>query len=596
MKREGFKAWLGSRLNRKIFLSLLAVSLIPLGFVYYYINSTYSEKLMSDAFNQNQLTERNTVVLLEDYLTKIEYISNLFFDSDTQAMIRGASNPLSSYSTRATLERKVRVNLDLFKVMEYVDQVTFLKRDGTLLHVITSHGYEEIIPFEPPSGQADKRFKNQRLMKIEEMAGEYPEEYKGKYVYLRQVDDLNLVNGALGWLYIVFDRERIDSILKDLRDVMNTEVVLSDGSLLYSTLEGGEEEVERLRADAVSYMAPARDRKKSDIIYWDYNIANLGITVTFFDDMWRIEKHIRALSNMTGMVIAMTILVILASSFLFSRNIVRPVAKLHKNLDRVRDGDYSVRVAVESNDELGDLCDAFNGMAGEIDRLVNQVYSVELKEKEAAIKALQAQINPHFLYNTLDMIKSMAEIYGASQVSEMIVALSRLFRYTTQTNTVLVTVGEELGHLSSYMTIVNARFGGKIEFWTDVPKELLGEMIVKVCLQPLVENAISHGLGRGAAGGRIGVTVRREGRTMVVKVEDNGGGIRPERLEEIRSRLASREGREEESGKGSVGLKNIHDRIRLYYGEDYGILIDSYPERGTVVTLRYPSGPALKKE
>ena len=231
MKWEGMKAWLGSRLNRKIFLSLLAVSLIPLGFVYYYINSVYSEKLMSDAFNQNQLTERNTAVLLEDYLTRIEYISNLFFDSDTQAMIRSASNPLSNYSTRVALERKVRVNLDLFKVMGYVDQVTFLKKDGTLLHVITSHGYEEAIPFAPPSNPVDTRFKNQRLMKIEEMAGEYPEKYSGKYVYLRQVDDLNLGNGALGWLYIVFDRERFDSILKDLRDVMNTDVVLNDGRL-----------------------------------------------------------------------------------------------------------------------------------------------------------------------------------------------------------------------------------------------------------------------------------------------------------------------------------------------------------------------------
>lgn len=150
---------------------------------------------------------------------------------------------------------------------------------------------------------------------------------------------------------------------------MNTDVVLNDGRLLYSTLESGEEEEEHLRTRAVSYMAPAKDRKKSgdDILGLRYRQSwDQG---HIFDDMWRIEKYIRALSDMTGLVIAMTILIILAASFLFSRNIVRPVAKLHKNLERIRDGDYSVRVAVESNDELGDLCDAFNGMAGEIDRL-----------------------------------------------------------------------------------------------------------------------------------------------------------------------------------------------------------------------------------
>ena len=164
MKRMRIKTWMESRLNRKIFLSFLTVSLIPLCIVYCYINSAYSEKLRSDAFTQNQLTERNTAVLLEDYLTKIEYISNLFFDSDTQAMIRGASDPLSSYSARMALEKKVRVNLDLFKVMAYVDQVTFLKQDGTAINVMNSLGYADTIPFSAPQEGVGKRFKNQRLM------------------------------------------------------------------------------------------------------------------------------------------------------------------------------------------------------------------------------------------------------------------------------------------------------------------------------------------------------------------------------------------------------------------------------------------------
>ena len=295
-------------------------------------------------------------------------------------------------------------------------------------------------------------------------------------------------------------------------------------------------------------------------------------------------------------MIFVTVLIILAASFLFSETIVRPVTRLHRNLVRVKEGDYTVRVQVETRDEVGDLCEAFNGMAEEIDRLVNQVYSVELKEKEAAIKALQAQINPHFLYNTLDMIKSMAELNGALQVSEMIMALSKLFRYATHTDGVLVTIREELENLSSYMTIVNARFGGRIEFAARVPEELLTESIVKVCLQPLVENAISHGLGRGRAGGRIAVTVEKENGIITVTVEDNGGGILPDRLEEIRNRLERKEHVEEESGRGHVGLKNIHDRIRLYYGETYGIVIDSFPERGTVVTLSYPSDGGPDRE
>ena len=593
MKRVRIKTWLESRLNRKIFLSFLTVSLIPLCIVYCYINSAYSEKLRSDAFTQNQLTERNTAVLLEDYLTKIEYISNLFFDSDTQAMIRGASDSLSSYSARMALEKKVRVNLDLFKVMAYVDQVTFLKQDGTAMDVMNSLGYADTILFSVPPEEVGKRFKNQRLMRIEELNDSYTD----KYVYLRQIDDLDLKNGTLGWLFIVFDRDQFDLLLQDLRTVLNTEIAMDDGQqLLYDTMSGGPEAVNRLRAAAVSYSAPPKERRRAESISWDYRIENLGIRVTFFDDMKGVESNIRALSTMTGTVIFITVLIILAASFLFSETIVRPVTRLHKNLVRVKEGDYTVRVHVETRDEVGDLCDAFNGMAEEIDRLVNRVYSVELKEKEAAIKALQAQINPHFLYNTLDMIKSMAELNGALQVSEMIMALSKLFRYATHTDGVLVTIREELENLSSYMTIVNARFGGRIEFAARVPEELLTESIVKVCLQPLVENAISHGLGRGRAGGRIAVTVEKENGIITVTVEDNGGGILPDRLEEIRNRLERKEHVEEESGRGHVGLKNIHDRIRLYYGETYGIVIDSFPERGTVVTLSYPSDGGPDRE
>lgn len=594
MKRVRIKTWLESRLNRKIFLSFLTVSLIPLCIVYCYINSAYSEKLRSDAFTQNQLTERNTAVLLEDYLTKIEYISNLFFDSDTQAMIRGASDSLSSYSARMALEKKVRVNLDLFKVMAYVDQVTFLKQDGTAMDVMNSLGYADTILFSVPPEEVGKRFKNQRLMRIEELNDSYTD----KYVYLRQIDDLDLKNGTLGWLFIVFDRDQFDLLLQDLRTVLNTEIAMDDGELLlYDTMSGGPEAVNRLRAAAVSYSAPPKERRRAESISWDYRIENLGIRVTFFDDMKGVESNIRALSTMTGTVIFITVLIILAASLLFSETIVRPVTRLHKNLVRVKEGDYTVRVHVETRDEVGDLCDAFNGMAEEIDRLVNRVYSVELKEKEAAIKALQAQINPHFLYNTLDMIKSMAELYGALQVSEMIMALSKLFRYATHTDGVLVTIREELENLSSYMTIVGARFGGRIVFAARVPEELLAEPIVKVCLQPLVENSISHGLGRGRSGGRIAVTVKKEDGIMTVTVEDNGGGIQPERLAEIRGRLERRERVEEESGRGNVGLKNIHDRIRLYYGDAYGIVIDSFPGKGTVVTLSYPSDeiPAPEK-
>ncbi len=579
--------WIKSRLNRKIFICFLTVSLIPLCLVYAYINSSYSGRLRRDAVTQNQLVEKNTSVLLEDYLTKIEYISNLFYDSDIQDIIRKASGPLLNYNAKQQLEKKVRVNLDLFRILDDVDQVTFIKKDGGSLDIMNAYGYGNVILFEGQKDRTRNRYKNQILLPIDEL----DETRTGKYVYIRSVNDLNYWGGSLGTLYIVFDKSRLDRIFDELGGLLDTRVVLwAQGKALYSNLPEGEKTPEELDREAASFSADGEIPKKSSLIKWGYTVDSLGIRVMFYDHMGKIEENVRQLSRLTGIVIAISILVIFLSSLFFSRTIVRPVTRLSKSLQRVREGDFSVRARVETNDELGDMCHAFNDMAKEIDRLINQVYAIQLKENEASIKALQAQINPHFLYNTLDMIKSMAEIYGAGQVSEVTMALSGMFRYATRSSGVVVTVQEELQNLQNYMKIVNMRFGGGITCRMDVPEELLSEKIVRVCLQPIVENAVSHGLGRGGTIGTVSIKIRRQESCIRIEVEDDGAGMEQKRLEEIRNRLAEAARAEDSVNGGSVGLKNIHDRIRLYYGTDYGIQIESEKGKGTKVTLCYPAG------
>ena len=209
-------------------------------------------------------------------------------------------------------------------------------------------------------------------------------------------------------------------------------------------------------------------------------------------------------------------------------------------------------------------------------------------KKDAEIRALEAQINPHFLYNTLDMIKSMADIYEAYEVGDVIVALSGVFRYATHTSNLIVTVQDELANLQNYMKIINARYGGNIVCTVDVPEELLTEQMIKVCLQPLVENCISHGVGRGRKGKEIRVSVKRVDGDILVLVSDDGVGIPAGRLKEIRESLELPAGANTGSDMGGVGLKNIHDRIQLYYGDEGGLAIESEEGVGTTVTVRYP--------
>ncbi len=573
--------WFTSRLYRKMFASFLIVALVPLCAVYLYINSRYSARMEEDAASINQLAERNTGIMLNDFLMKAESISNLFFNSNTQKILKEpGTDELSVYNAQMNLEKVVRVSLDLYKIMDRVDQVTFISRNGTGCHVMNSSKPVRVLPFDHLDGRGVNAYKNHVLLSMDEVS-------EGKLVYVRRIDDVEARNRELGYLYVVFDRTEIDRIFSDLSQVLDTRVVLKNqnGEILYANFE-----------DAASWTAGAEASELHDgipadtpWIKWDYSIDNFVLTLTFYDEVQKLNLNIQELNHWTEIVILLTIGVILTASFLFARTIVTPVLRLQDRLVRVRSGDFQVRVPVETKDELGDVGLAFNDMAEEIDRLVNQVYTIRIKEKEAAIAALQAQINPHFLYNTLDMIKSMADIYEAGEVSSVIVALSGLFRYATHTDTVIVTIQEELSNLHNYMKIVNARLGGRISCSVDVPEELLKRPIVKVCLQPIVENSISHGLRRGGKARKIIVRFEQAGSDIMVTVRDDGVGIDEERLKEIRRRLELPPREDIKARAGSVGLKNIHDRIRLYYGSEYGVTIESRLGEGTIVTVRYPA-------
>ena len=559
--------WFGSRIYRKIFASFLVVSLVPLCIVYFYINFRYSERLEQDAVSMNRLAEQNAGIRLSDSLTKIEYISNLFFNSSTQEILKRPDDTLSLYNARIALEQIVRVNLDLFKIMNQVDQVTFVKQNGISFDIINSNKKGMPVSFTKPADGLLNNYKNHGIYN-QSMLEELPD---NKLVYVRRIMDVDVLTQELGYLFVVFDKNMLDGIFGGLEEVIQTRIMVENtaGQVLYSNTE------ETMPVDG-------------DWITWNYGIDNFGLVVTFYDELQNINANIQALDRITEAVIILSMAVILAASVMLAKTIVTPVLDLHKNLIRVRNGDFKVRVPAETKDELGDMGRAFNDMAGEIDRLVNQVYTIQLKEKEAAIAALQAQINPHFLYNTLDMIKSMADIYDASQVGEVIVALSGVFRYATRTSHLIVTVQDELMNLQNYMKIIDARFGGKIISRVEVPDELLKEQMIKICLQPLVENCISHGMARGGRGKEISVSIGRDSENVVVRVADDGVGIAPERLREIRENLAQPIREHTSHGIGGVGLKNIHDRIRLYYGEEYGVTIESEEGVGTVVTVCYP--------
>jgi two-component system sensor histidine kinase YesM len=293
--------------------------------------------------------------------------------------------------------------------------------------------------------------------------------------------------------------------------------------------------------------------------------------------------NLREVSYVLG---GLTIVLAVATAMYFTRSIVQPIGKLRKLMRRAEAGDLAVHFESANQDEIGQLGRSFNRMIIEIRKLIDLVYEEQKKKREAELKIMQAQIKPHFLYNTLDTIQWMAQERKADDVVVMIIALTNLFRIGLSKGKESITVSEEMEHIKSYLFIQKARYESKLNYEINIDPEVRQEIVIKLTLQPLVENAIYHGIKARRGEGHIKIDVYRVDNKLCLSVMDNGAGIPPEKLKKLQAVLSGvNTGEEELLG---FGLFNVHERIRLVYGEQYGVQIYSSIGEGTKVDVWYP--------
>lgn len=315
---------------------------------------------------------------------------------------------------------------------------------------------------------------------------------------------------------------------------------------------------------------------------------------TFSDTGWRIVgaiplnellKVVTDLQIATVIIAMVTLLFAFIASWFFTNSIVRPVDKLRSLMRKVEEGELYIRYPVRREDEIGQLGNSFNKMVEEIENLINMVYVEQKEKREAELKALQAQIKPHFLYNTLDTIHWMAQERNADDIVEMIVALTNLFRIGLSRGNEIISLSQEIEHVESYLVIQLERYENKLDYHIEIAEELSDHKVLKIILQPLVENAIYHGIKSRVGKGMILINGFKEDNCLRLVVEDDGVGISEEKLQQLREDIQLNRQAER---KNSYGLFNVHERIQLTYGSEYGISIDSVEGKRTVVTITLP--------
>ena len=286
--------------------------------------------------------------------------------------------------------------------------------------------------------------------------------------------------------------------------------------------------------------------------------------------------------SLLGMGIVLILVIIL--SYYIPRSITMPITRISRVTDQVAKGNLSVRAAAESGAEARMLSDSLNAMIDKINELLDQVTTEQIRLRKAEFELLQAQINPHFLYNTLDTIVWLAEAGDQKRVVSMVGNLSDFFRTSLNQGKDIISIREELAHVRSYLEIQQVRYQDILRYEITVPEDLYEYKIPKITIQPLVENALYHGIKNKRGQGTITVSGKRNENGFVLYVRDNGIGMTQERLKEVRAGIQKLS----YTGKEIYGLYNVNERIRLNFGETYGISIESTYGEGTCVSISLP--------
>jgi two-component system, sensor histidine kinase YesM len=313
----------------------------------------------------------------------------------------------------------------------------------------------------------------------------------------------------------------------------------------------------------------------------------LALMLPYRDIVRLSARPIRQMLLVFCLIIPLTLLV----AFVVSRSATRRIQNLITEMDRVVQGDFSVALNPGNRDEIGQMTERFNLMVSEIEQLIEEKYRLGKEVKNLELKALQAQINPHFLYNTLDLINWMSLRYDAHEIRTLVNALSRFYKLSLGMGVDTVTVRAEIEHARTYVQIQNMRYEDAIELIVEVPTGLLGCPILKLVVQPLVENAIYHGiLLKKDERGTIRIRGERDGDCVHLSVEDDGMGMSEETVQRVLS------GNAVSKDHHGYGVRNIHERLQLSYGIGFGLRFRSVPGKGTSVRITIPAGTADEEQ
>uniref|UniRef100_UPI00359CB6E6 histidine kinase n=1 Tax=Faecalicatena contorta TaxID=39482 RepID=UPI00359CB6E6 len=491
---------------------------------------------------------------------KIEnYTVNMIGDSDIQDFLESADNSSRNYVPSMTAEMRNRI-------LSYTDYDSAIRS----IYLIDNFGrmYSNL-SHKAISGYLESK---EELRKRSDASAVWFTDFNDSSIVVYRIVNNNTTDlkRKIGAICMVIDKslfaDRIQQLL--LEDTQNYRLESADGNFRISSA------ADRDTFSAEKYIISSYDNRIWRLETWiDKDEAYASIYLIF---------KILALELMVLLVISICMVIYL------SGRITRPISDIRNAMKQIGKGNMEAEVPVSGEDEIGQLAATMNRMSKKIGELVERIRREETNQRLLELKAMQYQINPHFLYNTLDSISMFARKNHDEQCEELVIALSDFFRISLSHGQEFVTVEKEVEYAECYLEIQNIRFPEQITWDVTVEDGLKEIKIMKFILQPLVENSIYHGIREAGRKGHIQISAYQDANGLILCVQDDGIGMLPEELTELMADLESEEIREKDIHEGGFGLKNVHQRLKLMYGENSGLQIKSEWEEGTCITIYIP--------
>lgn len=575
----------------KLLFILYLQIMIPLILIGYMSYQKSSEIIRNKSIMYSQDILRTIELRLSDYFNNLNNLSqDLLYDQkiyDIMNQSTSVNNLLDDYVAHNEIKNILK---KVLLSRSEVQSISFITRTGKSYSSDSNTGktnIKDILPYEAVLTKA--REGNGKVIWYLDSNGE-----KVENIFLaRTVNNIDNF-GEIGLMVIMIKKEFLETVYQGLltEAMQNIAIISENNEVVISRNPNTEfllnqKIIRNLNRENGSFI----DDSTGTLISY-VSMDELGWKIITPISLELLYQEINILKRWLFLLSVVTIGILSILGIYIAVDILNPINRLVKGMENMQKGEEHQDIEIDRNDELGFLSRTFNKMSAEINHLVKWIYREQITRKEAELKALQSQINPHFLFNTLESINWMAQLNGVPEISETVTSLSGLMELNIGRDDKLITIEQEVMYIENYINILKKRFEDRIELVKNVQPEVLAVRIPRLLIQPLIENAVYHGIEKSRKKGRIELNAFTCDRHITIEVIDNGLGMDEEELSLLNEKLSIDSDtyfRNLSINKSkSVGLENVNRRIKLFYGDHYGLKIESKYGAHTKVVVRIP--------